>query len=43
MNKNTKLVCHKPPHPRLGDNTRAGSDEEGGDEENSAGHRQEEA
>ena len=43
MNKHTKLVCHKPPHPHLGDSPCAGSDEEGGDKEDSAGHRQEEA
>ena len=43
MNKHKKLVCHKPPHPRLGHNTCAGSDEEGGDTEDSAGHCQEEA
>ena len=43
MNKHTKLVCHKASHPCLGDSPRTGSDEEGGDEEDSAGHCQEEA
>ena len=43
MNKQTELVCHKSPQPHLGDGHHAGSDEEGGDKEDSAGYRQEEA
>ena len=37
MNTHTQLVCHKPPHSCLGDSPCTGSDEEGGDEEDSTG------